>query len=43
LGELAPDSPAADGFVSSMETHDDAGYVPFGGGLLLQSADFSRR
>ena len=23
-----------------METKDDAGYVPFGGGLLLQSADF---
>jgi len=23
-----------------METRDDAGYVPFGGGLLLQSADF---
>jgi selenide,water dikinase len=26
--------------VSSMETRDDAGYVPFGGGLLLQSVDF---
>jgi selenide,water dikinase len=26
--------------VSGMETRDDAGYVPFGGGLLLQSADF---
>lgn len=23
-----------------MDTRDDAGYVPFGGGLLLQSADF---
>src|SRR5215204_1164932 len=23
-----------------METSDDAGYVPFGGGLLLQSVDF---
>src|SRR3712207_6791044 len=23
-----------------METRDDAGYVPFGGGLLLQSVDF---
>ena len=40
MGELTPGSPAADGFVSSMETRDDAGYVPFGGGLLLQSADF---
>jgi selenide,water dikinase len=29
-----------DGFVSGMETRDDAGYVPFGGGLLLQTADF---
>ena len=28
------------GFVSGMETRDDAGYVPFGGGLLLQTADF---
>ena len=26
--------------MSSMETRDDAGYVPFGGGLLLQSVDF---
>jgi selenide,water dikinase len=26
--------------VSGMETRDDAGYVPFGGGLLLQTADF---
>ena len=26
--------------MSGMETRDDAGYVPFGGGLLLQSADF---
>src|SRR5688500_18874765 len=23
-----------------METHDDAGFIPFGGGLLLQTADF---
>jgi selenide, water dikinase len=38
LRGLAP--AAADGFVSGMETRDDAGYVPFGGGLLLQSADF---
>jgi selenide,water dikinase len=29
-----------DGFVSGMETRDDAGYVPFGGGLLLHTADF---
>jgi selenide,water dikinase len=29
-----------DGFVSGMETRDDAGYVPFGDGLLLQTADF---
>ena len=34
-------SPAeAGGFVSGMETRDDAGYIPFGGGLLLQTADF---
>jgi selenide, water dikinase len=26
--------------VSGMETRDDAGYVPFSGGLLLQTADF---
>ena len=26
--------------MSGMETRDDAGYVPFGGGLLLQTADF---
>ncbi len=31
---------AAEGFVSGMETRDDAGYVPFGGALLLQSVDF---
>jgi selenide, water dikinase len=37
---LAPNSAAVDGFVSSMETRDDAGYIPFGGGLLLQSVDF---
>jgi selenide, water dikinase len=40
LEDLTPGSPAADGFMSSMETRDDAGYVPFGGGLLLQSVDF---
>ena len=32
--------PSADSFASSMETRDDAGYVPFGGDLLLQSVDF---
>jgi selenide, water dikinase len=26
--------------VSSLETRDDAGFIPFGGGLLLQTADF---
>lgn len=26
--------------MSGMETKDDAGFIPFGGGLLLQSADF---
>ena len=40
LGSLTPESPSGGGFVSSMETRDDAGYVPFGGGLLLQSVDF---
>ncbi len=35
---LAPES--LDGFVSGMETRDDAGFIPFGGGLLLQTADF---
>src|SRR5918995_279247 len=35
-----PGSPAADEFVSGMDTRDDAGYVSFGGGLLLQSVDF---
>ena len=40
LLSLAPGSPSEDSFVSSMETRDDAGYVPFGGGLLLQSVDF---
>ena len=30
----------ADGFASGMESHDDAGYVAFRGGLLLQSVDF---
>jgi selenide,water dikinase len=28
------------GFVSGLETRDDAGFIPFGGGLLLQTADF---
>jgi selenide,water dikinase len=40
LLSLTPGSPSAESFVSSMETRDDAGYVPFGGGLLLQSVDF---
>ena len=40
LLSLTPGSPSEDSFVSSMETRDDAGYVPFGGGLLLQSVDF---
>ncbi len=40
LLSLTPGSPTAEGFVSSMDTRDDAGYVPFGGGLLLQSVDF---
>lgn len=35
---LAPES--LDGFVSGMETRDDAGFIPFGGGLLLQTTDF---
>jgi selenide,water dikinase len=30
----------AGGLVSGIESRDDAGYVPFGGGLLLQSVDF---
>ena len=34
---LAPESMG--GFVSGMETRDDAGYLPFGG-LLLQTVDF---
>src|SRR5918911_1708032 len=38
LKGLAPQS--LDGFVSGMETRDDAGFIPFGGGLLLQTADF---
>lgn len=29
-----------DGSISGMGTRDDAGFIPFGGGLLLQSADF---
>ena len=40
LLSLTPGSPSEDSFVSSMETRDDAGYIPFGGGLLLQSVDF---
>ncbi len=35
---LAPESQG--GFVSGIETRDDAGFIPFGGGLLLQTADF---
>jgi len=35
-----PGSPSAESFMSSMETRDDAGFIPFGGGLLLQSVDF---
>ncbi len=35
---LAPES--LDGFVSGIETRDDAGFIPFGGGLLLQTVDF---
>jgi selenide, water dikinase len=38
LRGLAPES--LDGFVSGMETRDDAGFIPFGGGLLLQTVDF---
>jgi len=38
LRGLAPES--VDGFVSGLETRDDAGFIPFGGGLLLQTADF---
>jgi selenide,water dikinase len=38
--DLTPGSPATDEFVSGMDTRDDAGYVSFGGGLLLQSVDF---
>ena len=26
--------------MSSLETRDDAGFIPFGGGLLLQTTDF---
>jgi len=38
---LAGFAPAdADGFASGIESHDDAGYFAFGGGLLLQSVDF---
>lgn len=40
MEDLTPGSPDAGGFVSSMGTRDDAGYVPFAGGLLLQSVDF---
>ncbi len=38
--DLTPGSPETDEFVSGMDTRDDAGYVAFGGGLLLQSVDF---
>jgi selenide, water dikinase len=38
LRGFAPDD--ADGFASGIASHDDAGYVAFGGGLLLQSVDF---
>jgi selenide,water dikinase len=38
--DLTAGSPATDEFVSGMDTRDDAGYVSFGGGLLLQSVDF---
>jgi hypothetical protein len=31
---LAPES--LNGFVSGMETRDDAGFIPFGGGLLYR-------
>jgi selenide, water dikinase len=38
---LAGFAPAdADGFASGIDSHEDAGYVAFGGGLLLQSVDF---
>lgn len=37
---MRPETPAADDFMSGMGTRDDAGFVPFGGGLLLQSVDF---
>jgi len=30
----------AEGFASGMGSHDDAGYIAFGGALLLQSVDF---
>jgi selenide,water dikinase len=40
LLSLTPGLPAADGFASSMDTRDDAGFIPFDGGLLLQSVDF---
>jgi selenide,water dikinase len=38
LRGLAPTD--SDGVVSGIETRDDAGYIPFGGGLLLQTVDF---
>ena len=37
LEGLAPEE--LGGFVGGMETREDAGYVPVGGGLLLQTAD----
>jgi selenide,water dikinase len=41
LEGLLLDSSPADGSSSGIGIGDDAGYVPFGGGLLLQSVDFS--
>jgi selenide,water dikinase len=38
--DLTLGSPATDEFVSGMDTRDDAGYMSFAGGLLLQSVDF---
>ena len=38
LAEVTPAD--AEDFASGIETRDDAGFIAFGGGLLLQSADF---
>jgi selenide, water dikinase len=38
LSGFAPSD--ADGYASGIDSHDDAGYVSFGDGLLLQSVDF---